>query len=183
MEDIAGWIALGATTIAAVMTASNLGSRVTGWGFVLFSIGAVAWIVVGFVTDQRQLLYSNIFLLVVDIVGIWRWLGRQARFDDAAALAASRSRDHDDALFAATHILDMPVQDADGRVTAHAVEAMTACRGGGIAYLIVRMGGVIGVGEELRHLPWARVRMGRSAIMTDLSPPDFAGLPRAAVTA
>ena len=33
METIASWVAPIATTIAALMTASNLGSRVTGWGF------------------------------------------------------------------------------------------------------------------------------------------------------
>ena len=47
MEGLAGWVALAATCIAALMTASNLGARVTGWGFVIFTIGAAAWIVVG----------------------------------------------------------------------------------------------------------------------------------------
>jgi hypothetical protein len=32
--------------IAAMMTPANLGARVTGWGFVLFSVGAVAWVTV-----------------------------------------------------------------------------------------------------------------------------------------
>ena len=60
MVDIAGWIALVATCVAALMTASNLGARVTGWGFVIFTGGALAWIVVGFITGQTQLLYSNL---------------------------------------------------------------------------------------------------------------------------
>ena len=44
LGDIAGWIAPIATAIAAIMTASNLGTRVTGWGFVVFAVGSIAWI-------------------------------------------------------------------------------------------------------------------------------------------
>lgn len=43
MEEAAGWIASAATMIAAMMTAANLRSRVTGWGFVIFLVGAIAW--------------------------------------------------------------------------------------------------------------------------------------------
>ncbi|WP_426291591.1 hypothetical protein [Sphingomonas sp. TWP1-3-1] len=82
MADFAGWMALVATCVAAVMTASNLGVRVTGWGFVIFTVGAAAWVVVAIATDQTQLLYSNIFLGLVDVFGIWRWLGRRARISD-----------------------------------------------------------------------------------------------------
>jgi len=66
------------------MTASNLGARVTGWGFVVFTVGAAAWIVVGIATNQTQLLWGNIFPGFVNLFGIWRWLGRRARFSDAA---------------------------------------------------------------------------------------------------
>ncbi len=43
MESIATWLAPIATTIAALMTASNLGTRITGWGFVVFTVGSLAW--------------------------------------------------------------------------------------------------------------------------------------------
>ena len=42
MESIATWVAPIATTIAALMTASNLGSRITGYGFIVFTIGSLA---------------------------------------------------------------------------------------------------------------------------------------------
>ena len=42
MESIATWVAPIATTIAALMTASNLGSRITGYGFISFTIGSIA---------------------------------------------------------------------------------------------------------------------------------------------
>ena len=52
MEDIAGWVAPIATMIAAMMTAANLGPRVTGWGFVVFTVGSIAWSTVAIATDQ-----------------------------------------------------------------------------------------------------------------------------------
>jgi hypothetical protein len=91
MEDAAGWVALVATCTAALMTASNLGARVTGWGFVVFTVGSLAWTTVAVVSGQTQLLWSNIFLTLVNFLGIWRWLGRQARVQDTAAAAIERS--------------------------------------------------------------------------------------------
>src|SRR4051812_34927976 len=82
MEDFSSWIAPIATAIAACMTASNLGSRVTGWGFVVFTVGSVAWTSYGAATGQSNLVWQNLFLTAVNLVGIWRWLGRQARLDD-----------------------------------------------------------------------------------------------------
>jgi len=87
METAANWIAPIATTIAAIMVAANLGSRFTGWGFVVFTIGSVGWIVIGAVTGQANLLWQNVFLCLVNIVGIWRWLGIRARYEKGAGAA------------------------------------------------------------------------------------------------
>src|SRR3954468_3755271 len=89
--QIAGRIAPAATMFAAMMTAANLGARVTGWGFVVFTIGALGWIITALATGQQNLLVANGFLLVVDVIGIWRWLGRQARYADGAQLAEKDS--------------------------------------------------------------------------------------------
>jgi len=169
MEDIAGWVALAATCVAALMTASNLGARVTGWGFVVFTLGAVAWIVVGLETSQTQLLWSNIFLGVVDVFGIWRWLGRRARFSDAAdaeqARSAASTREN---LFSVSRIDGLPVLGKDGSVIAHSVDALATCAGGTIDFFIVREGGVAGVGETLRRLPRDMVKVRDTALETTL---------------
>ena len=89
LEAGAQWIAPGATMIAAMMTAANLGARVTGWGFAIFSVGAIAWVIVALASGQHNLLLSNAFLLIVDLVGVWRWLGRRARYDKGAERAES----------------------------------------------------------------------------------------------
>jgi len=39
MEELIGWVATIATVAAALVTASNLGSRITGYGFAVFTVG------------------------------------------------------------------------------------------------------------------------------------------------
>ncbi|MBC7495869.1 MAG: hypothetical protein H7243_01730 [Sphingomonadaceae bacterium] len=87
MEQIANWVAPIATTLAAIMVAANLGARLTGFGFVAFSIGSVAWIAIGLATGQNNLVWQNAVLLAVNALGIWRWLGLRARYDKGAAAA------------------------------------------------------------------------------------------------
>lgn len=178
MADIAGWLALAATCVAALMTASNLGARVTGWGFVVFTVGAAAWIVVGIATHQTQLLWSNIFLGLVDLFGIWRWLGRRARFSDAADAeqAISRAQPGEN-LFAASGLDGMPVQGRDGDVLAYAVDAMLTCSGGGLSHLVIREGGVAGVGETMRRLAWRDVRVRDHVVVTSLDAAKLSQLP------
>jgi uncharacterized membrane protein YphA (DoxX/SURF4 family) len=91
MEQIANWVAPIATTVAAIMVAANLGTRITGYGFIVFSLGSIAWMVIGWFTDQPNLLWQNAFLLVVNVVGIWRWLGLRARYEKGAQVATEQS--------------------------------------------------------------------------------------------
>lgn len=155
-----GWIAPIATMIAAIMTAANLGARITGWGFVVFSVGALAWIIVGASTGQQNLLWSNGFLLVVDLFGIWRWLGRRARYDAGAEAAAARSATSAaPSLFPLSTLQGMAMLDGEGGAMASTVEAMAAQDNGRIVYLVVREGGIGGVGERLHAVGWHEVEL------------------------
>lgn len=69
---LAGWGGAAATMIAAMMTAANLGARIIGWGFVVFTIGSVGWSLVGLSSGQNNLVATNTFLTLVNGVGIWR---------------------------------------------------------------------------------------------------------------
>ena len=91
MEQAANWVAPIATTIAAIMVAANLGSRVTGFGFIVFSIGSIGWMAVGWFNDQMNLVWQNAVLLGVNVIGIWRWLGLRARYERGAQVAAEQS--------------------------------------------------------------------------------------------
>jgi hypothetical protein len=173
-------VALAATCVAALMTASNLGVRVTGWGFVVFTIGAAAWVTVGLFTHQAQLLYSNIFLLVVDIFGSWRWLGHRARIADTVGAEEKRSeRRRGDKLFSVATLDGMPVSSANDQTVAHVADALAASSGGGIDYLIVRLGGVGGIGESLHRLPWSEVSIVDGTVRTKLGADAIARLPKA----
>lgn len=152
--EIAAWVAPAATMIAALMTAANLGARLTGWGFVVFTLGSICWSWVGYSSGQSNLLASNSFLTLINLVGIWRWLGRQRAYEDGgrSAAEASRASPHP-TLFAATHVNGMAVRDRNGQNLGEAVEALVSCEDGLLSYIVVRSGGVAGVGEDLRAVP------------------------------
>jgi hypothetical protein len=155
LETIAGWIAPIATAIAAIMTAANLGPRVTGWGFVVFAIGSVGWCTVALMTGQQNLLWTNGFLTFVNLIGIWRWLGREARLDDGAEAAREKSeQSRTPDLFSVTAIEGQAILGRDGAVIARAAGAMAERASGRIAYLVVREGDVAGVGGRLHALDW-----------------------------
>ena len=57
------------------------------WGFVVFALGSICWSLVGFSSDQTNLLATNAFLTLVNLVGIWRWLGRHHAYEDGGKVA------------------------------------------------------------------------------------------------
>ena len=154
MNDVAAWVAPIATMIAAMMTAANLGARMTGWGFVIFTLGSVCWVAIGMSSGQTNLVASNAFLTLVNLVGIWRWLGRQALYQDGGESAQEESRKSSvPTLFAATGIAGMTVVDAQGETKGRAVEALVECGSGVVSYVVISTGGVAGVNEQLRAVP------------------------------
>jgi hypothetical protein len=174
MEQLSSWIAPIATAIAACMTAANLGARVTGWGFVVFTVGSIAWTTYGAVTGQTNLVWQNIFLTLVNLIGIWRWLGRQARLDDGARVASEKSEASGaPTLFPASTLTKAPLEGGTGEAIGSAVDAMVRCEDGRIAYLVVGKGGLGGLGETLYALPWHRVRLAPGKIVTTLGDGEF----------
>jgi membrane protein implicated in regulation of membrane protease activity len=166
MAETISWVATAATIIAALMTAANLGSRVTGYGFAVFTFGAVCWLVTAAMTDQPALLWTNAVLLVVDVFGVWRWLGRQARVDEGARTASERSeRTPGEALFPVSLLGRAPVL-CGSREVGRCVEAMAGCRSGRLDYVVVSEGGVAGVGERLRRLAWSEAHVEGESVQT-----------------
>lgn len=169
LSEAAGWIAPAATMLAACMTAANLGPRITGWGFVVFTVGSIGWVVIAVASGQQNLLLSNAFLTVVNLVGIWRWLGRRARYDDGGQAASDASRASSaPTLFALSGIEGKPVTDAVGATVGRVVDGMAECGSGRIAYLVVSQGGVGGLGETLHAVGWREVTVRDDGIATPL---------------
>jgi hypothetical protein len=169
LVTFAGWIAPAATMIAAMMTAANLGARVTGWGFVVFTVGAVAWIVTALATGQQNLLVANGFLLVVNVIGVWRWLGQRAVYAEGAQAATEESAQKDSAnLFAIASLEGRPLLAPDGATIGTVVDAMATSKQGRIAYVVVREGGLGGVGERLHAIDWRTLTVDDAGLHTQL---------------
>jgi hypothetical protein len=169
MEAIASWVAPAATIVAAMMVAANLGTRVTGWGFVVYTIGAIAWCTQGFVTHQYNLLWANGFLLVVDVAGIYRWLFQRARLDEGAEQAVERSFEGQaPALFPLSRLSDAALCGPDGARVAHILDAMAESASGRISYLMLREGGAAGLGERFHALAWDRIAVEEERFTTSL---------------
>lgn len=178
MEQLPGYVAPAATMIAAMMTAANLGARVTGWGFVVFTVGSICWSIIGITTGQNNLLLSNAFLTLVNLVGIYRWLGRQARYSDGSRRAVKRSEHERGAtLLSACSLVNAPVTDLDGDRVGTVVDAMLCREDRGIVYLVVSRGGVAGLGEHLYPLDPAAVEFSATEVVTRLSARQLAALP------
>ena len=73
--DIAEWYATISGVVAALMLASDLGRKVTGYGFVLFCSMNVAWIL--FAQSQEDgagLIWQNAILFCVNLLGVYQYL-------------------------------------------------------------------------------------------------------------
>lgn len=176
--DIAGWVAPAATMIAAMMTAANLGARITGYGFIVFTVGSVAWSIIGISSGQTNLLLTNGFLTLVNAVGIWRWLGRQARYEKGGEQAAQASaRRPVDTLFSAGAIAGADVTGTDGKTIGSVVDAMLRCADNAIEYLVVSIGGVGGVGETLHAVAPGDLVFGAGSIGFDGTAEHMRALP------
>lgn len=177
--DMLGWVASGATAIAAMMTASNLGTRVTGWGFAVFTIGSLAWAAVGVLGGQTSLALTSLFLLLVNLFGVWRWLGRQARYEQGSAVAHARSRRRHSVptLISGAGLVGSAVRDVNGASLGWVVDAMFDIATQKLVYAVVAQGGIGGAGEVLRAIPASRLRLAEGEVHCDLSKERFAAIP------
>jgi len=178
MQTAAGWAAPIATAVAALMTASNLGPRVTGWGFVVFFVGSVCWCIVALQTDQDNLLWANGFLTLVNLAGVWRWLGRQARYDRAGANASAASRrSKTPDIVPLSALMGAQVLGKDQESLGHVIEAMIRRDRSSLAYLVVSAGGLGGVGETLHALDAEEFVLTDAGVSCDLTGEDMGRRP------
>lgn len=70
------WFASITGMIAAAIVALDWGKRDTGYAMVLFCLSAIAWIVGAVVMKDWALGSQNSVLLVIDLIGVYRYLIR-----------------------------------------------------------------------------------------------------------
>ena len=73
--DMLEWYATISGIIAATMLASDLGRKVTGFGFILFCTMNIAWILWAQTQPEGGgLTWQNGVLFAVNLIGVWRYL-------------------------------------------------------------------------------------------------------------
>ena len=73
--DVLQYYGAGASTIAALIVSLNLGRRWTGWAFVIFVTSSIALIGWGFFQkDSEGIGWQNIALLIINAIGVYRYL-------------------------------------------------------------------------------------------------------------
>jgi hypothetical protein len=76
--DLFKWAATAFTLLGAGMTAADLGRRATGWGFAGLAVGSGCWLAAAQLEQETQIGLTNLVLLALNAVGVWRWLVRRA---------------------------------------------------------------------------------------------------------
>lgn len=74
MNGLLEWIAAIGTVLAAALVAADLGRRATGYGFVLFCLVSITWVVSGLITDAIPIAAMNAVLLLINGWGVWQYL-------------------------------------------------------------------------------------------------------------
>ncbi len=74
LADVLEWYATISGVVAALMLAGDFGRRVTGLGFILFCTMNVAWIAFAKMDDTGGLMWQNIILFGVNLLGVWQYL-------------------------------------------------------------------------------------------------------------
>ena len=65
----------GAGLLAAFIVSLNVGTRPTGWAFVIFVTSSIALIAWGFLNDEGTGIgWQNVGLLCINLVGVYRYL-------------------------------------------------------------------------------------------------------------
>ena len=176
MADTISWVATAATIIAASMTASNLGSRITGYGFAVFLVGSISWLATGLLTQQPALVWTNVVLTGLNAFGVWRWLGRQARVEEGARSASEASEETPGEALFPVSLLSRAVVASGNSEVGHCIDAMAGSRSGKLSYVVVSEGGIAGVGETLRRLPWSEAHVDGDRLVARLTGAEFARL-------
>ena len=70
------WAATGSGVSAAFMVSLDLGRRLVGIGFIVFTFSSVAWIAASALSDDWALGTQNAVLFAINLFGIYRYLIR-----------------------------------------------------------------------------------------------------------
>ena len=82
-------------------------------------------------------------MTLLNLFGVYRWLGRQAKLETGAEKAAEASAaEPGENLFPASSLTASRLLGRGGEELGNTVDAMLSCKGGQLRYLVVAQGGV-----------------------------------------
>jgi hypothetical protein len=178
MDGVSGWLASITTILAGITVAANLGSRITGWGFVLFTFASLCWALNAGLGGVTSLLAANLAMAFINAFGVWRWLGRQRRIEQGSTAAMERSSQAPvPSLISAGTMLGGPLRLGDGNDFGTVIDLMLRCDQQGLAYAVVGFDGIGGIGELFRAVPASRLHLSRGTTRCSLSEAELRALP------
>lgn len=74
LVELLRWLATGTGIAAAILVSLNAGPKLTGIGFIIFTVCSVSWTVVGFSAGETGLGIQNVVLTLINLFGIYRYL-------------------------------------------------------------------------------------------------------------
>ncbi|WP_018146532.1 hypothetical protein [Henriciella marina] len=74
MTDLLNWFASLTCIAAALLVSINAGRKVSGFGFVVFSVSSAAWVAAATIEGESPLAIQNIVLLGINLFGVYRYL-------------------------------------------------------------------------------------------------------------
>ena len=80
------------TIFTAAMVAANMNARITVAGFAIFIVASLAWMADGWFESKSSLVIQNAILLLINILGVWRWLPRAAKEAGDSGRSPARSK-------------------------------------------------------------------------------------------
>jgi hypothetical protein len=174
------WIPAVLTMIASLMIAANLGARFTGAGFVGVSLASALWITLQVISNQpdTSIIAMHGMLLLVNLFGVWRWLGRQMHYEDGRLRAHEHSRRAPvPTLFSADAIIGAKVRNGGKDTRGTVVDAMLTCDRKSLAYVVISEAGAKGAGETLRAVSPKHLQFEEDEVICDLSDAQWRDLP------
>jgi 4-amino-4-deoxy-L-arabinose transferase-like glycosyltransferase len=96
MDGPLEWVAAVGSIVAAALIAADLGRKVTGWAFVLFSAVSLLWVTSGLINNTWSLVIQNALLLAINGWGLWQYLlspAKKREIEKQNELARQAKRD------------------------------------------------------------------------------------------
>ena len=81
MEETLRWAAAAFTIVPGIVIAARARPLFVGWAFVGLTVGALLWILIGYLTRNYAILAQNVAIGIINTLGIYRWLIWQGKFD------------------------------------------------------------------------------------------------------